>query len=385
MALAPEQQAIELIMRAKRILIVSKDHAAIDALASVGACLAFLTKLGKAADAVIPGHDANRVPAFLPVSIPVQPAVGAMRAFELSLDVSNTPLSELLYDVKDGKLEITVTPKSGEWSPKDVTFKHGQDRYDLVIALDCPDLASLGPLFKEHADFFYRTTVVNIDRDATNEHWGQVNLVDLNAVSTTEILFGMFDRWNKNLIDEPIATGLLAGMIAKTQSFRTPNVTPKTLDTASKLIAMGAKREEIVHGLWRTKSVPTLKLWGRALSRLEYDRAHGLVWTTLSREDFLSAGAPDDALDGIVSELVAYSPEAKVVVLIHEKGNSVQTGACVTIHAMPPYSATELGRVFGASGARDRVEFCLTPGQPLVEGTTQIIDRLRETLKNTSR
>ncbi len=55
MALAPEQQAIELIMRAKRILIVSKDHAAIDALASVGACLAFLTKLGKAADAVIPG------------------------------------------------------------------------------------------------------------------------------------------------------------------------------------------------------------------------------------------------------------------------------------------------------------------------------------------
>lgn len=384
MALTPEQQAIELITRSKRILIVSRDHAAIDALASVGACLSYLTKMGKAVDAVVQGHDKNRVPAFLPVAASVNSTLGAMRAFELTLDVSKTPLAELLYDVKDGKLNITVTPKSGEWSPQDVSFKHGQDRYDLVIAFDCPDLASLGALFKEHADFFYRTTIVNIDRDPTNEHWGQINLVNLNAVSSSEILFGLFETWNKNLVDEPIATALLAGMISKTQSFRTSNVTPKTLETASKLITMGAKREEIVHGLWRTKSVPTLKLWGRALSRLEQDRALGLVWTTLSRQDFLDSGASDHGLEGIVSELVAYSPEAKVVVVLHEKGNAAQTGACVTIHAMPPYSAAELGRAFGASGARDCVEFCLPPGQPLEEGMKHTIDRLRETLKQTS-
>jgi phosphoesterase RecJ-like protein len=194
----------------------------------------------------------------------------------------------------------------------------------------------------------------------------------------------MFDRWNRNLMDEPVATALLAGMISKTQSFRTPNVTPKTLETASKLIAMGAKREEIVHGLWRTKSVPTLRLWGRALARLEIDRTLGLVWTKLSREDFLAAGAPDNALDGIVSDLVAYAPEAKVIVLVHEKTDAAKTGVCVTIYTMPPFSAAELGRAFGASGVRDRVEFCLTPGQPLIEGTKQVIERLRETLNATA-
>lgn len=382
MALSHEQQAVELITRSKRILIATKEHAPIDAQATVAALLAYLKKQGKEADAVLPALDASRVPNFLPQREELKPTIGAMRAFNLSLDVTQTPLSELLYDVKDGKLQITIVPKKGEWSPKDVTFKHGDDRYDLVIVVDCPDLASLGSLFREHADFLYRTPIIAIDRDPGHEHFGQVNLVDLTAVSTTEVLFGIFERWNKNMIDETVATALLAGMIAKTQSFRTSNVTPKTLQTASQLIAMGAKREEIVHGLWRSRTVPMLKLWGRALARLEQDRELGLVWSILARQDFIEAGARDNALDGIVSELVAYSPEAKVIVLFAESENATH-GARVSIHAMPPHSAQELGRAFGANGSRDLVEFHLSPGEPLVEGTKKVIDRLRETLKAT--
>lgn len=368
-------------MRAKRILVATKEHPTADALAAVVALVAFLKKQQKQVDAVVPGYDRATHPSYLPCHDDIRASIGAMRAFLLTLDVSKKPLGELMYDVKDNKLEITVIPKSGEWSASDVSFKNGEDRYDLVIALDCPDMASTGQLFREHADFLHRTTVVNIDRDAGNEHWGQLNLVDLTAVSTSEILFGLFDRWNRHVIDENIATALLAGMIAKTNSFRTQNVTPKTLATASQLIAMGAKREEIVHGLWRTKSVPTLKIWGRALSRLEQNRELGLVWTSLARQDFLDAGADHKALDGVVNELLAYSPEAKIVVLVYETDEVTKTGACVTIHVAPPRSATEISRVFGATGTRDRVDFCLTPGMTLVEGTKMVVERITQTLK----
>lgn len=383
MALTQEQQAIELVTRAKRILVATKEHAQADSLSAVVALTAFLKKQKKNVDAIVPGYDASTAPTFLPKLEEITPSIGAMRAFLLSLDVRQTPLGELMYDVKDGKLEITVVPKSGEWTPKDVSFKHGEDRYDLVITIDCPDMASMGSVARDHADFLYRTPVVNIDRDPGNEHWGQINLVDLTAVATTEVLFGLFDRWNRHIIDEHIATSLLAGMIAKTQSFRTANVTPKTLQTASQLIAMGARREEIVHGLWRTRTVPTLKIWGRALSRLEQNRDLGLVWTTLSRQDFLDAGAHDNALDGVVDELVAYAPEAKIVVLIYETEHAAKSGACVTIHVAPPHSAQEIGRIFGANGSRARVEFCLTPGQSLVEGTQMVVKRIEETLKAT--
>lgn len=381
MALTHEQQAIELMTRAKRILVAAKEHPTADTIAAVIGIVAYLKEQKKQVDAFIPGYEIANLPNFLPNLPEVTGTIGAMRTFVLALDVKTTPLGELMYDVKDGKLEITVVPKKGEWTPKDVSFKHGEDRYDLVIAIDAPDRTSLGSLAREHADFLYRTPVINIDRDPGNEHWGQINLIDLTAVATTEVLFGICDRWNRNLINEDIATALLAGMIAKTQSFRTANVTPKTLQAASQLIAMGAKREQIVHGLWRTRSVPTLKMWGRALSRLEQDRDLGLVWTTLSRQDFIESGSTSQNLEGVVNELVTYAPEAKIVVLIYENESVEKNGACVAIHTAVPYSAQEIGRAFGATGSRERVEFCLTPGQSIIDGTTMVINRIRETIK----
>ncbi len=382
MALSQEQQAIELILRSKRVLIAARQSATTDVLASVAAVLLYLNKCGKIADAVVPGFNSDNYPSFLPASDRIRPALGAVRAFEIALDVSANPLEDLHYDIKDGKLLITVVPSNGEWSPKDVAFRHGEDRYDLVLAVDCPDVHALGELFTDHADFLYRTPIINVDCDPGNEHWGQLNLVDLTAVSSSEILYGLFSRWNRNLIDEDIATALLAGMIDKTQSFRTPNVTPKTLQITSDLMAMGARREEIVHGLWRTRSVPVLRLWGRALSRLEQDRELGLVWTTLSHQDFIEAGAGENALDGIYKELLTYAPEAKVVVLFHEMHGAAPSGACVTIHAQPPFSAQELGRSFGVNaGSREKIEFCLAPNTALNEGTNLVITRLRETMR----
>lgn len=381
MALTATQQAQELITRSKRILVATKDHAPTDALAAAVACGLFLKKQGKQVDVVVPGFTAKTAPAFLrSTTNDVRGTMGAMRSFHVTLDVSKTPLGELMYDVKDGKLEITVVPKEKEWNPTDVAFRHGEDRYDLVIALDCPDQASLGPLAREHADFLYRTHVVNVDCGATNEHWGQVNLVDLNAVATAEVLYNLFDTWNRHVIDEDISTALLAGMIAKTRSFRTSNVTPKTLTTASALIAMGARREDIVNGLWRTRSVATLRLWGRALARLDQDRDTGLVWTVLSHQDFIAAGAPSDALEDVIDELMSYAPEAKTIVLVYEP--DAGKGVCVTMTTTAPRSAAELGRPLGLSGTRDRATGCLT-NTTLLEASKTVVDRLRETLKAT--
>lgn len=379
MALTPAQQAHEQVSRASRILVVTREHAPTDALAAAVGCGLYLKKMGKQVDVVVPGFDPDKAPAFLKTE-DVRTTVGAMRAFHITLDVSKTPLGELLYDVRDGALDITIIPKENEWRPNDVSFKSGEDRYDLVVALDAADQASLGVLAREQADFLYRTHVINVDCGATNEHWGQVNLVDLNAVSSSEILFRLFENWNRNVIDEDIATALLAGMIARTRSFRTPNVTPKTLAIASSLIGMGARREEIVTGLWRTRSIATLKLWGRALARLEQDRDRAFVWATLSQQDFVQAGAGPEGLDGVIDELIAYAPEAKTIALIYESNPG--NGVCATLSCQPPNSASEIGRAFGATGTRERATACLR-GVSLLEAANTVTERVRAVLKTT--
>jgi phosphoesterase RecJ-like protein len=378
MALLPEQQAVELIGRSKNILLTTREHASMDAISSAIAIGLVLKKLNKTFDVAIPGFEAKDLPSFLPKGVEIRSTVGAMRSFHLSVDVAKTPLSELMYDVKDGKLNITIVPKQGEWSEADVKLRAGSDRYDLVIAVDAPDMASLGNLFRDKADFLYRTTVINIDCSATNESWGQVNLVDLNAVATSEVVYGFLSRWNKQHIDADVVTAVLAGMIARTRSFRSSNVTPKTLKLSSELVAIGARRGDIVQGLWRNQSIPTLKLWGRILSRLEQDRESGLVSAIISDSDFIESGARKEALEGVVDELIAYAPEAKVVVLIEQ----ARDGLLVHVHAQSPLNAIELVRPFGGNGSRDRAHFKFEGAKDVHEAKAEIIGKLGLTLKS---
>lgn len=375
MALTPEQQAVELISRAKQILLIAPEHATVDHLSSIAAAGELLKALHKNFDAVVSQFDTKTLPSFLR-SIEIRPSLGAIRAFHVQLKVSQTPVEELSYDVKDGLLDVTIVPKQGEWTPQDLTFKSGQDRYDLVIAFGSPDLASLGAPARDQAGFFYRTPIINIDCRSTNEHWGQLNLVRLTAVSVTEVLYAWMKEWNKNLINKEMATAMLAGMISETKGFRTTDVTPATLAASSELMSLGADRQGIVHALWRTRTVNVLKLWGRALSRLEQDRDTGLVWSVLADADFVESGAVPAELEGIVDELIAFAPEAKVVVLIAQTKNET----IVRLHAEPPYSAAELVRPFGGYGTRERAIFPVTGGPSLVESTAHVIERLKEML-----
>lgn len=378
MALTQSQQFKELIQRStKHILITTREHAGVDAVSAAVAMGRLLKKLNKSFDIVVPGKTDEKIPSFLPQDTLVSNDVGATRTFHIRVDTTTIPLSELMYDVKDGILDITLVPTHHTWTPADVTTQYGEDRYDLIIAIDCPDMSSLGALGRDHADLFYRTTVCNIDCHASNEYWGQVNLVDLTAVSTTEVLYHWM-REQEFVLDEQIATALLAGMIVETKSFRTPNVTPKTLITSSELIELGARRDEIVLNLWRTRDIATLKLWGRALSRLEQDRELGLVWSSLATSDFVESGVNAERLDGVVDELLSYAPEAKIVVLIWQNTH----GLCVSIHTNPPYSAADLARPLNGVGNRQRATCEFNETTNLIEGTQKIIERLQTTIRS---
>ncbi len=369
-------QATEAVKRAQRALLVAPENPTPDAVAAVSAALAYLLAQGVTVEALVPNAQLDKLPGYLPEKEKLQAKIGGTRDFRISVDLAKTPIHELSYDVKDGKLHILLTPKNGEWEKKDVDLRPGQDRYDLIVAFGCPDRAELAKTFRDNSDFAFRVPVVNVDYEAKNEHWAPINLVDLTASSVTEVLFSWLRDWNENKIDEKIATALLSGMIANTQSFRTPRVTPQTLERAAKLVSMGADREAVVHQLWRTRPVNTLKLWGRALSRLEQDDERGLIWTTLSRQDIVDSGATEARLDEMVQELIAYSPGAKLAcVMVEHDASSTR----VALFAQPPYEANRYGKSLGLDGSKQRVSGAVA--KPLLEAKDLVVQSLRQQLK----
>lgn len=376
MARTMEEQAVELIKRSRQILVTTCEHPSLDEVSGAFALAHVLKAEGRAFDLVIPGF--TTAPAFLPQNgVTVRGSVGALRAYHFKLDVSKNPLQELLYEVRDGLLDITLLPKEGSWNGQDAHFSAADDRYDLIITLGAVDKQSLGELSRRETDFLSRTVTINIDCSASNEYWGQINLVDLRKSAVTEVLSAWLESWATDKITPDIATCLLAGIVSKTRAFRTPNLQPETLERAAKLVALGGRREEVVYGIWRTRSVASLRLWGAALSRLEHDTTSGLVWTSLTETDFLEANAEIDATDGVVEELIRYAPEARAILIFYHRAGDLQA----RLHALPPLSAIELARPFQATGTRETAVFHKTGIFPHNNRQAEIIEQLKTQLR----
>ncbi len=359
MALNETQQFQHLIDQSKHILIALKKNPTGDAISASLACALFLEKMNKHVDVVSDNFVLPKKFSFLKKSHRIHANMPHLQKFIIHVDVTKMGLQEFSYDVKNGMLDIFLTPNHGFFTDEHIRTAQTGFRYDLIITLDTPDFDSLGDMYHNNTDLFYKVPVMNIDASATNEHYGTVNLIHLTSSSTSETLALLFKQMRESLIDADIATALLTGMISATQSFKTKNVKPQALTLASELVGSGAEREFIIEHLYRTKTLSTLKLWGIALAHLEYHAALGLVCVTLTREDFLRSGAQETDLYDIVDELILNSPESKLVLLVHEK---IDTPGIIEVilRSSNGHDAKQLVSEFSPNGDKKQVSFTVT-------------------------
>jgi nanoRNase/pAp phosphatase (c-di-AMP/oligoRNAs hydrolase) len=321
MALNEHQQIIESITRAKQTLIVFPNRASEDALGAAVALSLVFHKLAKTVDIASANYDLPEEFKFLPRIENVKKNIQDLRKFIISLNIEKTKVGDFSYEVRDKSLDIYVTPQGGFFNPEDVSSHASNFKYDLIITLATQELEALGQIYDEHSEFFFKIPVVNIDHSASNESFGHINLVDVTAASVSEVVFELLTAWERKFVDEDVATALLAGLTHKTQSFRAPNLGPRTLSVASQLVALGAEREKVIDNLYRTKTITTLKLWGRVLARLKYDRTAKILWSPIPKLDFEKSGAGENSLKGVVNELISTAEDIDIIALIYEKPN----------------------------------------------------------------
>jgi phosphoesterase RecJ-like protein len=378
MALTPSKQLLDTIDRASHALVCVRRDWTVDGAASALALKRLIERRGKRADVVIDGFAPPSHLAWLPRLDAIQPAVRDLQKFVIALDITRTKIDEIYYDVEGDRLRIHVTPKDGRFSSTDLVGTPSDFKYDLIVTADTPDYRSLGAPFADFTDFFHARPTINFDHDPANERYGNLNLVDITAASTAEVVSLAFREAGDAPFDEETATLLLAGLIAKTRSFRSSTVTPRTLELAAELMAAGAKREEIVKSLYRTRSVAVLKLWGRALARLKHDAANRIAWTVLVRQDFIHAGAGEECLPEVIDELIMNTPEADVAGVLYERPTTEKPEICALIATERHLSAADLVKGLGtATGDRRCMRLCF-PGLDMVTVERQVLASVRD-------
>ena len=372
--LTPKQQVVEILRNQKKFLILTHKSVDGDAIGSMLALYMTLKRLGKEVVAFY-GEDTPGVFHYLPGLESIEKSFNGSRSFVISVDTSETKADKIMYKVEDKRLDIIITPKEGLFEEKMVSFSRWQFNFDAIFVLDSTDLERLGTVYDEYPEIFYEVPVVNIDHHAGNDHFGKINLVDLTATSTSEILVSVIEALtgDPKFFDEKIATALLTGIITDTNSFQNTNTTPKSLTVAAQLVAAGGDQQSIIKNIYKTKPLSTLRLWGRALSNLHDESEYKFVWSQIFKNDYLEVGAAEDESSGLIDELLKTASGVDFALLLSEKKGDVH-GSLRSINRAKDIS--EIAKLFGGGGHSMAAAFQLN-GTNLLENSNMIIEKIK--------
>jgi len=323
MALTQQQQLYETIQKSQSPLITFHKEATGDVVASSLALGQLLKKWNRSPDIIAPQYELPENLKFLEGVDKIKNHENNLKRLVVTLDHPSIKAQHVKSEEHENKLHLIINAEDATFSRENIKITEAPHKYDLIITLNTPDLSSLEKFYENNAELFFHVPIINIDYSPGNEHYGHINLINITATSISEILYDLIDSFDPTLMDEHIATHLLTGMIEKTKSFKIPTITPKSLNIASRLMAAGAERDAIIKNLYQTKSVNTLRLWGKTLLKLETDNRQKIAWAEITEQDFLETRTDEKDLVGVLDELISNIPTVEISIVFFQKGNQL--------------------------------------------------------------
>lgn len=277
--------------------------------------------------------------------------LGAASAFKLFLDELGT--ESLIFCKTPAPKDLYFLPFAQDLTTDPSVFN--DERVDVVIGFDAGDLRYLGidnlvPHIPGGA------TIINIDHHTSNEFFGDINLVNLEGASTTEVLYHFFTETGSP-ITEKMSTCLLAGIINDTAHFSNAATSARAMEVSSSLVSSGAHLHTIREKMLNNKSVNLLKLWGIALSRLYYQADAQAIITYLFEDDYKAFNLKPDELHGLPNFLSSIN-EGSFTMLLTEQPGGVIKGSLRT--TKDDVDVSVIAKKYGGGGHQKAAGFSLS-------------------------
>jgi nanoRNase/pAp phosphatase (c-di-AMP/oligoRNAs hydrolase) len=373
------KQVAEKLNASSGILIVLSQVPTPDVVAAGLGLAGYLKRLEK--DVVVVSSDGNLNPrvSFLAGYDEVLREISIAKGFVIDVSTARTQIAELSYKKEGDKLSVYLKPKAGQFEPSDVSFRTSRYPYDAIVTIGAAALADLGAFYGKHAEMFFETPVINIDFRGANQNFAQFNLVHLTATSDSEIVYDLITEMERELVDKGIATLLLAGIIAETNSFQHSRTTPQAFLKASQLVGIGADQQDIVNKLFKSKNMGFLKLWGRVLERLKHEPESHLAHSSVSAADVLESGASAEDVSAVLKEMSLQLAFAKVHVFFQEAGQGA-----TRVHVAAPASLNLSSAFAEYSPDSSAYGFRFLVPAPAAEAERLVLERVRSEAKKLS-
>ena len=182
--------------------------------------------------------------------------------------------------------------------------------YDLFIVID----SSVDRIGDSEAGFKKAKKTVNIDHHISNPGGGDINYVDPDASSASELVYRLIDE---EQLDKDIATAIYIGIAHDTGVMQYSNTSPDTLRIMAKLIEYGFDFPYLIDLTFHEKTYVQNQVLGRALTESTLLLDGRLIVSGLDTQIMKFYGITSKDMDGIVNQL-RYTKDAEVAAFMYE-------------------------------------------------------------------
>ena len=286
-------------------------------------------------------------------------SIGSMLALGLGLK----SLGKNVYMVSCDRI-----PKRYDYLPgAEKIVKSIKYNCDLAIAVDCSNKEILGKTF--HI-FEKAKKILAIDHHEIRRPFEDIKVLDVSAAAVGEMVYMLLKKLNVK-ISKQIAENLLTSIIVETNSFKLPNIGPKTFEICTKLVKKGIDFHKLSDRVFWSRSKSAVILTGICLSRCKFIRNNKIAWSIIRKKDFKVAKGKDEDVDAVADEIRAIK-NVKIVVLFRENKKGYLR---VSLRSKYKINVAYVAEIYGGGGHHD-VAGCSIPNKPI-----KIKEFLAETAK----
>lgn len=211
--------------------------------------------------------------------------------------------------------------------------------------------------------------VILIDHHVTNEPFGDLNLVDIHAASTAEIVYDLICALEVP-ITQTIAQALLTGIITDTMGFRTGATTPETLEKATELIRARASIPEIIDRVYNRRSYASLRALGYAIEHSKLE--NHVLWTAVDFKTLKQLGLNGNGTSGIVTQLLTVA-DARIAFILTEKPDG---NIDLSLRSRADVDISGVAKRLGGGGHKQAAGALLPP--PFSTAAQRVLDEIQQ-------
>lgn len=221
-----------------------------------------------------------------------------------------------------------------------------------AVFLDCGNIDRMPVDFLSAEDLFK----INIDHHHDNTLFGNVNLVEVDASSTAEIVYELAILLGARITPE-IASALYVGLVTDTGKFMYESTNARTHRIAADLIEAGVEVDETYRRLYEHVPIEKLRLLARALERIEYHCQGLLVLAHITAADYDASGAGEEMTEGIIDHLRSVEG-ARVAALVRDLADGERAARKVSLRSSDgTVDVSAIARIHGGGGHKRAAGF----------------------------